>query len=966
MIAFIPDLARAAALHCPAALIRSYRGGCAAALTLALPAFCLAQPAPAARGADDEAVLLSPFTVSAKEDRGYQAQSSLAGTRLRSDLRDVAAPISAFTEQFLRDAAITDTSDLAGYMLSTEYDLSEDSAANMNSVKGDARPIRMRGIVLTNGGASPSVNFFKIDGRLDTFSLERLDQARGPNAILFGLGTAAGIVNATTKRARLDRNTGEVAIAGKRWGGLREEIDYNQVILPQRLAIRVAAVQDNQNSWRNYEYNDNERYFGTMKLKVTAKTEVNFEAEHGHVDKATKRSWTAYDAYTPWVNAGRPISARATNGVQTLSTTPYVVYDTQSGALMNWRNMTTSLKNNTPDGSPLVLTDFSVLPKETSIYGPDFKQLKDYTRMTAFLTHQFTPDLNLELSAFRNDNLASDFDPQNAAGLALQVDTNPKLPNGAVNPNAGRPYLEGLPQLSVSDTRDDSLRGILAYSHDFGPRFGRHTLAGVFQYNHQNYSQYVTREQIIANPLNTSTPENNANRVFRRTYVDLNGPSDQIVMANPLLMPSVTGLTEALGGKTVQTAWIPFNTGTQLNSNRQTSYIAALQSAWFRDRLHTVVGASRDQRTDYYSTQGRTPLAPFTNGVITAIPGAVPFENSANSVSFSAVVRVIDAVSLTYSQAKNAGLPNPTGTLRTPTGHPPSPKGKSQDYGVKLDLFDHRLFVTASRFKSGDKDDFDFTGVLAATINPIWNGLDAAGLLTPSGRQLDQVLDRTNGSTRDTDSEGYEVELTANPSTNWRIYANYTNSSTKVTNIGREMQAYIESNRAFWNQNANVAISDTTTTARTVGSQLAVIDRAMFNQFVVQDGREPLGQMRHKFNLRTGYDFSEGMLKGVTVGGGARYNSANLISFAAVADSENNITRVEKYGSPQLYLDVNVGYGRKFTAFHRSVRWSLQLNINNVLNNDAFVRMKESETGQLLSYRFNRPLEWIVTNRFEF
>ncbi|PTX98523.1 hypothetical protein DB354_04470 [Opitutus sp. ER46] len=938
----------------------------AAAAAVALPLISLHAQVPAAKDAPEEIVQLTPFTVTGQDDRGYQAQNSLAGTRLRTDLRDIAAPISAFTQQFLRDAAITDTSDLAGFMLSTEYDLSEDSAANMNSIKGDARPIRMRGIVLTNGTASPSVNFFKIDGRLDTFSLERLDQARGPNAILFGLGTAAGTVNATTKRARFDRNSGEVAIAGKRWGGLRTEADYNQIIIPKRLALRVAAVRDDQDSWRNFEYNNSERYFGTMKLKVAAKTEVDFEVEHGNVDKATRRVWTAYDAYTPWRDAGMPLATKATAGVQVLSTSPYIVYDTQTGGLMNWRNMTTSQKAVTADGTALVLADFSVLPRETSIVGPGFNQLKKYTRMTAFLTHQFTPDLNLEVSAFRHDNLATDFDPQLAAGLALQVDTNPKLPNGAVNPNAGRAYLEGLPQLGVSDTRDDSVRSILAYQHDFGPKLGRHSLAGVFQYNHQNYRQTVTREQVVVNPFNTSNPENNGNRVFRRTYVDLNAPSDQIVMANPLLMPSVSGLTESIGGKTVQTAWVPFNTGTQLNSNRQTSYIAALQSSWWRDRLHTVLGASRDERTDYYSTQTRTPLAPFTNGVITAEPGTVPFKNTANSFSFSGVVRVIDAVSLTYSQARNAGLPNPTGTLRTATGHPPAPKGESRDYGVKLDLFDHRLFVTATRFESGDKNDFDFTGVLAATINPIWNGLDAAGVLAANGLALDQVLDRTNGSTRDTDSEGYEVELTANPTPNWRIYANYTNSRTTVRNIGREMQDYIASNRALWEKNANVAISDTTTTARTVGSQLAVIDRAMFNQFVVQDGREPLGQMRHKFNLRTGYDFTQGPLKGITLGGAVRYNSANLIAFTAVPDADGNVARVSKYGSPQVYLDANVGYGRKFTALHRSIRWSLQLNVNNVLNNDAFVRLKENESGQLLSYRFNRPLEWIVTNRFEF
>jgi hypothetical protein len=48
------------------------------------------------------------------------------------------------------------------------------------------------------------------------------------------------------------------------------------------------------------------------------------------------------------------------------------------------------------------------------------------------------------------------------------------------------------------------------------------------------------------------------------------------------------------------------------------------------------------------------------------------------------------------------------------------------------------------------------------------------------------------------------------------------------------------------------------------------------------------------------------------------------------------------------------------------VNWSLQTNLNNVLNNDAFVRIQQSSDGTLVNYRFNPPMEWIVTSRFSF
>ena len=50
---------------------------------------------PASTGSDEEVVDLVPFVVSASEDRGYRASSTLAGTRIRTELRDVAPPMAA-------------------------------------------------------------------------------------------------------------------------------------------------------------------------------------------------------------------------------------------------------------------------------------------------------------------------------------------------------------------------------------------------------------------------------------------------------------------------------------------------------------------------------------------------------------------------------------------------------------------------------------------------------------------------------------------------------------------------------------------------------------------------------------------------------------------------------------------------------------------------------------------------------
>ena len=69
----------------------------------------------------DEIVTLSPFVVSADEDAGsYRATSTLAGSRVRTDLKDIASSISVVTAQFLKDTGATNNESLLVYTTNTE------------------------------------------------------------------------------------------------------------------------------------------------------------------------------------------------------------------------------------------------------------------------------------------------------------------------------------------------------------------------------------------------------------------------------------------------------------------------------------------------------------------------------------------------------------------------------------------------------------------------------------------------------------------------------------------------------------------------------------------------------------------------------------------------------------------------------------------------------------------------------
>jgi len=911
------------------------------------------------QAAGGQVVELNPFTVSTSQDRGYQTQSTLGGSRLRTDLKDVAAPTTGFTAQFLTDLAITTTDDLARYMVSTELDFGENAAPGQNFLTSNTtRQVRMRGLP----GGTVAVNFFKSDFPTDTFSTERIDQSRGPNSILFGIGSPGGLLNVSNKRALLGKVGGSAAVQGRSEGGLREEADFNQAF-GDRIAVRVAAVKDQRGSWRNYEFSDADRSYLTGKWRISRTTEFNFDLEKAAITRQTKRSITAYDGYTRWVAAGRRVgTANAALQISNVAANnlPYLVLDTAAGTLSNWVNKTRSTLWTAIDGENVPISDFNLLPKETAVYGPGFDQNIDYTRLGGYLTHTFTAGLHLEIAGMRTDSATSSYDSQTATTRAIYADTNPTLPSGAPNPNVGRTYVEGLPQVNTNRTRSDALRAVLSYTRDLG-RWGRHTLAGVGEYDFTRSDIRVMREQVVSpNAPNLTSAINNANRVFRRTYVDLTGPSQNIVMA-PFNQQPLGSVTESVSGRAFSTAFVPFNANSQLTSFDDRILIGMLQSAFWGNRLKTIVGSSRDERRDFASTSVLTPVAGFASGLPTPLRGRTPEKTTARSVSFSAVLQVTPAVGLTYSQAANSGLPSFSGRLNVNGSdlasfkRPPIPQGRSQDVGVKLDLFQGRLFLTALYFQTSAEKDFDFSS-LGPAINPLWDALAAAGKV-PSG-----TVSMGTGRSFDNRSQGYELELTANPTENWRIFLNYSNSRSAQYNLAPDDVAYIAYWRPTWEANRTLPLANG---QGTVATQLVALDNAVLTNVVLADGKPSLGQMRHKLNLVSNYGFSTGALKGITIGGAVRYTGRPVNGYLATG-SPGAVVRTTSYGSEQVFVDVNAAYRRRFQLLGKSVSWSLQANVINALNNDAFIRVNTARDGVLTAYRFNPPLEWIVTSRLSF
>lgn len=229
--------------------------------------------APGTPAAAEAAVELSPFVVH-ESTAGYYAAQTLAGSRLRQDLKDLGASIQVVTKDLLDDLAATGLDELFQYTTSTEVggiggnftgaidggtgDLSTDSARR----GGAEGASRVRGLA----APSRSRNYFPTGIPFDSYNADRVDISRGANSFLFGLGSPAGLTNAGLVKARF-RETNELATrvgSGGQNPSYRGSFNLNRVLLKDTLALHGAVLMDRTQYRQRPTYKDDDRQYAAV------------------------------------------------------------------------------------------------------------------------------------------------------------------------------------------------------------------------------------------------------------------------------------------------------------------------------------------------------------------------------------------------------------------------------------------------------------------------------------------------------------------------------------------------------------------------------------------------------------------------------------------------------------------------------------------------------------------------------
>lgn len=269
---------------------------------------------------EDEPVVLSPFEVKTERDTGYVATETLAGTRIRTQLKDVGAAISVITKEFMNDVGATDNTSLLQYTTNAEVGGTRSTYAglgNGTSVSEQATLAspnsnnRVRGL----SAADNTRDFFVSDIPWDGFNIDRVEIQRGPNSILFGLGKPAGIVNASLRNAEF-RDTNQVEFRFGSYGSNRVSVDLNKELIDNKLAIRLSGLSKHDKFQQDPAFENDERLYATVRYDPqlfkdkSFHTSIKVKYEHGDIKANRPRLVPPADHISPWF---RPTAVSASN-----------------------------------------------------------------------------------------------------------------------------------------------------------------------------------------------------------------------------------------------------------------------------------------------------------------------------------------------------------------------------------------------------------------------------------------------------------------------------------------------------------------------------------------------------------------------------------------------------------------------------------------------------------------------------
>lgn len=569
-------------------------------------------------------------------------------------------------------------------------------------------------------------------------------------------------------------------------------------------------------------------------------------------------------------------------------------------------------------------------------------------------------------------------------------------PTGRINPYAGQMYTQsnwGRDQ-NWSDATTD--RVTASYEFDFRDGLnwlGTHQFSGMAQKRTRERTRVNGALALLGAPFENRHARNN-NKLYMRNYFtfdDVAADTSVLTIAHWNEAPSFV----TLEGQRYDVGWTyntPGNNNISTTDKFETLSLS-MQSRFWENRVVTTLGYREDTIDQIrYGWTLDDELGFFPDRSIDIDNS---YQSEGDSKNVGIVYHVLPALSLTFNASSNLGLPDPdravmTGTLGTDFEIRQSDPtvGESKDIGIKFRLLDNRITGTLQYYETEELDQVggsngnDFVDFL----NGVGNALDGAGVLDKEVYLADMEAlgfptsrdDDWTGRIADFHAEGVEFTLNARMTQNWNLRVGASKTDRIFTNVDHEREQLYgmvrDDNSGLGAEYQQVLVSglpdgngvmrivpdvastytaggfiDTmfqyasrdpnfdfeTTDTNNNRTFIENIQRAQANSINLTryNSQRRHGLNPYKANFQTSYNFPEGRLSGVTVGGGTTWKQGAVVGI-------NEVTNEELVTRELWTNDLWLRYRFKGEGGLKSGNWTAQLNIKNIFDNDdaIFVR----------------------------
>lgn len=220
----------------------------------------------------------------------YNPPTAISATKIEAPLRDIPQTVNVVPQAVLRDQGARSMQDV----------LKTIPGIGLSSGDGQRDQVTIRGF---SAIADQFIDGLRDDALYfrDLSNIEQVEVIKGPASVLYGRGSAGGLINRISKKPGIDKN--EVSLQIGSWNQRRGEFDLARNDSDNDVAFRVAGALERGDSYRDQQFLERDALAPSLSVMLGDATRLLIQGEYLSDRRVTDFGIPAYQ--------GRPVDVPA-------------------------------------------------------------------------------------------------------------------------------------------------------------------------------------------------------------------------------------------------------------------------------------------------------------------------------------------------------------------------------------------------------------------------------------------------------------------------------------------------------------------------------------------------------------------------------------------------------------------------------------------------------------------------------